>query len=191
VLVDERGVVRGIYDSEEADDFKALTEAARTLAGSATPPPRAAPRTGEVLFHELSCSNCHEHPELAPPLGGLVGQKRELDSAMLVTADAAYVRESIVAPDAKRVRGYPLKMPSYAGHVSSEELDGLVQYVAALPAPATPTAEVSLAVDPVCHMKVRVTPDALSLARDGGPTEYFCSAWCQKRFAENPDAYRH
>lgn len=191
VLVDEQGVVRGVFDSEEQDDFRALTDAARALAGSAPPPPRREARTGEVLFHELSCSNCHEHPELAPALGGLVGQRRELESAAMVTADEAYLRESVLSPDAKRVRGFPLKMPSYAGHLTGEELEGLVKYVAALPAPAAPAPDVTLAVDPVCHMKVRVTPDALKLERDGGPPEYFCSAWCRARFAENPDAYRH
>ncbi|MFZ5439919.1 MAG: SCO family protein [Myxococcota bacterium] len=191
VLVDERGVVRGVFDSEEQDDFRALAAAARALAGSAPPPPRAEVRSGEVLFHELSCSNCHEHPELAPALGGLLGQRRELESRLLVTADEAYVRESIVAPDAKRVNGYPLKMPSYAGHLTDAELKNLVAYVTSLPAPVAAAPDVALAVDPVCHMKVRVTPDALKLERDGGATEYFCSAWCRKRFEENPDAYRH
>lgn len=191
VLVDGRGVVRGVFDSEDAEDFQALTRAARTLAGGGeAPKPSAEPRTGEVLYHELSCANCHEHPELAPPLGGLLGQKRELETRLIVTADEAYVRESIVAPVAKRVAGYPLMMPSYAGHLSNAELDGLVKYVLALPSPSAPTPDVAVEVDPVCHMKVRVTENALSLELDGGAKVYFCSAWCKARYAENPDAYR-
>ena len=100
------------------------------------------------------------------------------------------MRESIVAPVAKRVMGYPLMMPNFAGHLSLPELDGLVKYVLALPAPSAPTADVAVEVDPVCHMKVRVTPDALRLELDGGAPVYFCSKWCQARYAENPDAYR-
>ncbi len=190
VLVDERGVVRGIFDSEDADDYQALLRGARALVGTPTPVKMVEARSGEVLFHELSCANCHERPELAPPLGGLLGTQRELDTRLMVKADEAYVKESILAPDAKRVQGYPLKMPSYDGHLTAPELEGLVQYLAALPAPATPSPDVTLAIDPVCHMKVRVTDNALRLDRDGGTPEYFCSAWCKARFSENPDAYR-
>lgn len=190
VLVDERGVVRGVFDSEDPEDFQALTRGVRTLTGSVAPPRPTQARTGEVLFHELSCANCHERPELAPPLGGLLGQRRELETRLLVTADEAYLKESILAPVAKRVVGYPLMMPSYAGHLSMEELDGLVKYVIALPAPTAPSPDVEVAIDPVCHMKVRVTPNALSVQLDGGETLHFCSEWCRARYVENPDAYR-
>jgi protein SCO1/2 len=184
VLVDAQGVVRGIYDSEDSADFRGLSTSLRALAAPAAQAPRAE-RSGEVLYHELSCANCHERPELAPALGGLLGTRRELESRLLITADEAYVRESILAPDAKRVAGYPLKMPSYEGHLTRAELDALVQYVMALPAPAAAPAGAEVAVDPVCHMKVRVTADAL---HEGDV--YFCSAWCRERYRENPDAYR-
>lgn len=190
VLVDARGVVRGVYDSEDPEDFKALAAAARVLTSSAPEAPAHAARSGEELFHEFTCSNCHERAELAPPLGGLVGQRRTLENGLLATADATYIKESIVAPEAKRVNGYPLKMPSYAGLATLEELDALVDYVSKLPPPTAVAADVDVAIDPVCHMKVRVTADALSHTVDGGEPTYFCSAWCQKRFAENPDAYR-
>lgn len=183
VLVDERGIVRGVYDSEDSADFRHLADALSGLGGAPAAP--RADRSGEVLYHELSCANCHERPELAPPLGGLLGARRELDSRLLVTADEAYLRESILAPDAKRVAGYPLKMPAYEGHLSKGELDALVQYVLALPAPTAPAPDVRVAIDPVCHMKVRVTDDAL---HEGDV--YFCSRWCLDRYRENPDAYR-
>ncbi len=191
VLVDQRGVVRGVYDSEDPKDFQSLARSARALLGTPEPAAPTVTRSGEVLFHELSCTNCHEHPELAPPLGGLLGRRRELDTRLLVNADEGYLKESILSPAAKRVLGYPLMMPSYDGHLSMAELDGLVKYIAALPSPAAPSPEVPVAIDPVCHMQVRVTSDALHVERDGGPAEYFCSAWCQARFTENPDAYRH
>lgn len=189
VLVDQYGVVRGVFNSEESEDFKALLRDVRTLVGSAAPPAPRKARSGEVLFHELSCANCHEHPELAPPLGGLPGQRRELETRLLVTADEAYVKESIVAPAAKRVAGYPLMMPSYAGHVTTEELDELVKFIATLPPPAT-NPGVATAIDPVCQMKVRMTENALKVQRDAGDPAYFCSEWCKARFIENPDAYR-
>lgn len=188
LLVDERGVVRGIYDSEDPADFRALIAASRVLLGSTAPSPAKEARSGEVLFHEFSCSNCHAHPELAPPLGGLVGRKRTLENGLVATADLTYIKESLVAPDAKRVQGYPLRMPTYYELATPAELDALAAYVAALPEEA-PEADAVVAVDPVCHMKVRVSDTALHLSADGGTT-YFCSAWCKQRFAENPDAYR-
>jgi YHS domain-containing protein len=189
VLVDQYGVVRGVYNSEESEDFKALERNVRTLVGSKAPAAPTKPRSGEVLFHALSCANCHERPELAPPLGGILGQRRELETRLLVTADEAYLKESIVAPVAKRVAGYPLMMPSYAGHLSMEELELLVKYIETLP-PPTDTPEVDVAIDPVCHMKVRMTANAFTAQLDGGAPNYFCSEWCKARFTENPDAYR-
>ncbi len=57
VLVDARGIVRGVLDSEEPQDFVALTKAVRTLLGKNAPSPAPVARTGEVLYHELSCAN--------------------------------------------------------------------------------------------------------------------------------------
>jgi protein SCO1/2 len=190
LLVDGQGVVRGAFDSEDPADFKKLLTKTRALLGDTAAAPPRPERSGEVLFHELSCANCHERAELAPPLGGLLGQRRALEHGLLVTADEAYVKESILSPDAKRVAGFPLRMPSYAGLLTDPELDALSHYVSALPAPAAPAPDVTLEVDPVCHMKVRVTPDALQAAAPDGGVVYFCSAWCRARFRENPDAYR-
>lgn len=189
VLVDANGVVRGIYDSDEPADFTALKGAVHALTRTAEAPPPEA-RSGEVLFHELSCTNCHENDALAPPLGGLLGRRRELESGLLVTADEAYVRESILSPAVKRVKGYPLQMPSYAEQLSADELDRLVAFVLTLRKPdIEEMSGIAVAVDPVCHMKVRVTADAISLEADGGAPRYFCSAWCRERYQENPGAY--
>mgnify|MGYP000908860183 CR=1 FL=1 len=190
VLVDAQGVVRGIYDSDEPDDFRALQTAVRTLSGAAAAvaPPE---RSGETLFHELTCANCHERPELAPPLGGLLGRRREFDNGLTAVADEAYLRESILIPGLKRVRGYPLMMPSYAGQLRDDELQRLITYVAALAPSPEPSPEVPVEVDPVCHMKVRVVPDALQAPSADGGIVYFCSNWCRQRYQTNTDAFRH
>ncbi len=188
VLVDGAGLVRGVYDSEHREDFRALVGDARALA-KAPPQPPPGPRTAEALYHELSCVACHERPELAPLLGGMAGHRRELSTGLVVEADAAYVRESLLAPDAKRVAGYPLKMPSYDGLVEGAALDDLVAYVLALPPKGAPEAGVTVAVDPVCHMEVRATADALKAEVDGGAV-YFCSGFCRDRYLAHPDAFR-
>lgn len=191
LLIDGSGMVRGAYDSEHRQDFDALVRDLRVLAQAVPDAPPATARSGEVLYHELSCVACHERPELAPSLRGLAGHQRELSTGALVRADATYLRESIVAPDAQRVRGYPLHMPTYDGLLTAPELDSLVAWVEALPAPEARDAgpqDVALARDPVCHMEVRATPDALRAEFDGG-TYFFCAEICRDRFQKAPAAF--
>lgn len=181
VLVDAQGLVRGVYDSEHREDFQALVRDARTLAHDGAPAPRAE-RSGDELYHQLSCAGCHENNALAPSLHGLKGRQRELEASNLVVADHAYVVESILAPDSKRVRGFPLRMPTYDGLLTPAELDALADYVLSLPEEgANARADVGTAIDPICGMSVRMTPDALKLEADGG-TVYFCSAHCRRVF---------
>jgi protein SCO1/2 len=181
VLVDGEGAVRGVYDSEHHDDFQALIRDARYLAGSPPPSAPTSARTGDELYHRLSCAGCHERNELAPTVHGLAGKRRELEASNLVVADRAYVQESILAPDLKRVRGYPLRMPTYAGLITPVELETLTDWVLALPELAAPSPDVRTEIDPICDMDVRVTADALSAEVDGH-TYYFCSPVCRADF---------
>ena len=189
VLVDGQGLVRGVYDSEHRSDWEAMLRDVHTLARAPEPGPEG-PRTAADLYHQLSCATCHERPDLAPSLHGLAGRKVELETSQVLEADAAYVRESLLRPDAKRARGFPLRMPSYDGLLSARELDELTAYVLAFPAdPDGPRAAAGTAVDPVCHMHVRTGPEALSLTTDGGVV-YFCSQHCRDRFEKNPELFR-
>ncbi|MDX2013175.1 MAG: SCO family protein [Myxococcaceae bacterium] len=188
VLVDGAGLVRGVFDSEHSGDLKALSNAVRTLANASADSLERLPTEGVELYHALSCASCHEAPELAPPVLGRRGARVEFDNGIVTTFDEAYVRESLLAPDARRARGYPLHMPAYDG-IGAAALDTLVRYV--LEAPAAPVAGGSdgvVAVDPVCHMQVRVTPDALA-SDAGGQRTYFCSKHCLKRFEATPGAF--
>jgi protein SCO1/2 len=179
VLVDGRGAVRGVYDSELRDQFQALVRDAAELASAK--PAAAQHRTGPELYAQLSCAACHDNPAFAPALGGLAGRKVELDNALLVDADDGYLLESILLPDAKRVRGYPLRMPSYDGVIDSAELLTLLQYVKAMPEKGAAAAAPKTAEDPVCHMQVTVVDDTPH-AEVGGNTAYFCSDSCRTAF---------
>jgi protein SCO1/2 len=180
LLVDREGSVRGAFDSELAEDFAALERGVRTLAALPAAGP-AAELPPEELYHALSCANCHERPELAPSLFGRAGTQRELDNSLRVTFDEAYVRESLLAPEAKRVRGYPLRMPGYDGQLTAPQLDALTRWILSRPAVGEQAPEAEVAVDPICQMKVRVTPDALS-AVIAGKAHYFCADSCRRRF---------
>ena len=193
-LVDARGGVRGIYESDKNDALDRLvgdTEALLT-ASTATSPPSRAPATGRELYGALGCAACHARSELSPTLEGIAGRRVTLSDGTALTADAAYVRESIVAPDAKLVQGHVLRMPSYAKELTASELDALVAHVMTLGAGATPAREAAaaaeIALDPVCSMKVRVT-NTTPRSEHGGKTTYFCSEICRERFLAEPARY--
>jgi len=135
-LVDAQGGVRGIYESDRNDALERLIRDAQALGGTAparTAAPAAAGR-GAELYAALGCGACHTRLDLAPPLEGLAGRRVKLTNGSEITADAAYVRESIVAPDAKVVAGHVLRMPGYGNDLTSEEIDALVEHVVALKA---------------------------------------------------------
>jgi protein SCO1 len=188
VLVDASGMVRGIFDSEHREGVKALERAVRTLVGSPEPPLAQGAPSGVELYHSLSCATCHEAPELAPSLFGRAGSRVTFDNGLVAQFDADYVKESMLAPDAKRARGYPLRMPAF-DQLSGEALLVLTKYVLETPSGApTATAEVPVEVDPVCHMKVRATPDVLAFEHRGHRF-VFCSKHCLTRFAATPDVF--
>jgi cytochrome oxidase Cu insertion factor (SCO1/SenC/PrrC family)/YHS domain-containing protein len=185
LLIDAEGQVRGAYDSEVPEQLARLERGVRTLVGSTGDAPALA-KSGEQLYLQLGCAGCHDKAELAPSLAGLSGQRRTFDSGLTAVADLAYVRESIVAPQAKRVAGYPLAMPSYAGLIDRVALETLSAHVLAFPpAPVTPPEDAQVAKDPVCGMQVRVTPSTPRAERDGKPV-WFCSEACRDRFNAKP-----
>jgi len=90
--------------------------------------------SGEKLFARFGCVNCHhaDGSGRGPSLAGVFGKPVQLESGETVTADEAYVRESILAPNAKIVKGYPAIMPTFQGLVSEEQLLQLIAYVKSL-----------------------------------------------------------
>jgi cytochrome c oxidase subunit 2 len=105
--------------------------------------------SGEKLFRDLACSTCHsaESGARGPDLGGLFGRPVELEGARAVVADENYLRESIVDPRAKKVKGYQPIMPTFQGQISEEGLLQLVAYIKSLSKapPAKPPAPAAAA----------------------------------------------
>lgn len=99
-------------------------------------------QAGEVLFMRFGCSGCHggngvggaqaQSSVRAPPLRGLYGAPVPLADGTVVTADARYLHDSIVYPDAQVVAGYAPIMPSFAGQLSEEEILELIDYIKSL-----------------------------------------------------------
>ena len=86
---------------------------------------------GERIFKESGCSTCHlaDGSGPAPSLAGVYGNTVHLTDGQTLTADDAYVRESILSPAAKIVNGYKPVMPSFQGQLNEEQILDLVAYV--------------------------------------------------------------
>ena len=101
--------------------------------------------SGEELFQAKACNTCHR-PDTAvqaPILNGIFGKQAELESGKTVTVDANYIRESILNPTAKVVKGYRPLMPTYQGQLSEEEILQLISYIKSLT--TEPTEEATAA----------------------------------------------
>jgi cytochrome c oxidase subunit 2 len=119
------GMVGNVIAMEPAD-FQAWLG-----GGAASDSPVAA---GEKLFSSLTCNTCHLQNQQGrgPVLTNLFGSKVALQNGATVIADEAYIRESIVNPQAKLVAGFQPSMPTFQGLVTEEQLLQLIAYVRSL-----------------------------------------------------------
>ncbi|HTS08257.1 MAG TPA: cytochrome c oxidase subunit II [Candidatus Eisenbacteria bacterium] len=95
---------------------------------------------GEKIFAELGCATCHRSDTQGrgPNLIGVFGKPVQLEDGRIITADENYLRESILDPGAKVVKGFKPVMPTFQGLISEEQLNALVAYVKALGGPSQP-----------------------------------------------------
>jgi cytochrome c oxidase subunit 2 len=105
--------------------------------------------TGEKVFAELGCATCH-HTDAqgrGPNLQGVFGKPVQLEDGRTVNADENYLRECILDPGAKRVKGFQPIMPTFQGLVTEEQVNALVAYIKSISAakPGTPGKTASAA----------------------------------------------
>ena len=86
---------------------------------------------GERLFASLSCAACHNtRPDArGPSLAGVYNAKLTLANGQKITADDAYLRESILNPSQHITQGFAPIMPTYQGQISEEGVVALVEYI--------------------------------------------------------------
>jgi YD repeat-containing protein len=101
-----------------------------------SPPDPAVIESGGDVVAVLGCGNCHTISgrddatgQIGPPLDG-VGDRAH--TRIPGTPAEAYIRESILTPQAFIVDGFPAVMPSFEGAMSPDELDSLVAYLLSL-----------------------------------------------------------
>lgn len=93
------------------------------------------PDRGKKLFSQQGCDTCHSidgTPKIGPTWKGLFGKSEALADGSSANVDENYLRESIMDPSAKVVKGFAPSMPTYKGKLSDKDLDGLIEYIKTL-----------------------------------------------------------
>ena len=87
--------------------------------------------TGEKIFGELGCVTCHRSDSQGrgPNLQGVFGKPVQLEDGRTVTADENYLRQCILDPGSRRVKGFQPIMPTFQGLVTEEQVNALVAYI--------------------------------------------------------------
>jgi len=88
---------------------------------------------GAKLSNSKGCVACHSVDgslKVGPTWKGLWEKaNHEMVDGTKLTVDENYLREAILAPNAKVVKGYPSGvMPTYQGQLSEDELSALIEY---------------------------------------------------------------
>ncbi len=98
---------------------------------------------GEQIFQQNGCSTCHllDQQGRCPNLRGLYNKPVQLNDGRTVIADASYLRESILEPNAKIVAGFePNLMPVFKGSLTEENIVQLIAYIKSL-SPTGPASQ--------------------------------------------------
>lgn len=87
---------------------------------------------GQKLYTARNCVTCHSLDGTriqGPTFKGVFGRTEDLEGGSKVVVDENYIRESILDPQAKIVRGYPPTMPVFKGLLKEKEIDALIAFL--------------------------------------------------------------
>jgi cytochrome c oxidase subunit II len=95
---------------------------------------------GKRLFTQRSCNTCHSLDGTkiqGPTFKGLFGRTEDLEGGGTVKVDENYIREknyireSVLNPQGKIVKGYPGTMPTFQGLLKDREIEALIEFMKA------------------------------------------------------------
>jgi cytochrome c oxidase subunit 2 len=91
---------------------------------------------GQKLYNDKGCVACHSvdgSTKVGPSWKSIFGQTAHEIEGGQVAVDENYLRESILNPNAKIVKGFPKGvMPTFQGQLSEDQLNALVEYIKSL-----------------------------------------------------------
>lgn len=116
--------------------IKSETDYRKWLEDADKPPADKSPAEwGQILYTKKNCFTCHSTDGSriqGPSFKGVFGKTETFESGASATVDENYIRESLLDPNAKIVKGYPAVMPTYKGTIKDAEIDALVAYIKSL-----------------------------------------------------------
>jgi len=122
------GMVTKVVAHDGPDFDKWLEEAGKKI--EALPPVEL----GEKMMNQNGCPACHSLDgtvKTGPSWKGIFGKSETMSDGTTVTIDENYIRESILDPQAKVVKGFPPAMPTFKGKLSDKKIDGLIAFIKA------------------------------------------------------------
>lgn len=111
----------------EQGEFDAWVEDAANLLEGRTPA-----EAGAMIVEINGCYQCHSidgSVVVGPSFKNLFGSTRNFADGSSVTADENYIRESILEPGVKIVKGYDPAMPTYKGRLSDEYITAIIAFI--------------------------------------------------------------
>ncbi|MGB2952067.1 MAG: c-type cytochrome [Gaiellaceae bacterium] len=138
---------QNVYTGKAADSVAAYVAACAgvqkpgpscTISAAAGPALPGLAGKGQKLYASLGCQSCHTTDgtkSTGPTFKALFGSKVKLTNGQTVTANDAYLIESIIAPDKQIVSGYHPGIMSAAikpGSVSQADAKALVAFIKTL-----------------------------------------------------------
>jgi cytochrome c oxidase subunit 2 len=97
---------------------------------------RTMAEVGELLYLKR-CAGCHSidgTANVGPSFKDIYGETAQFDDGSTATIEDNYIRESILYPQRKIVRGYGKDMPSFKGQLSDREITAIIEYIKQLSA---------------------------------------------------------
>jgi cytochrome c oxidase subunit 2 len=92
-------------------------------------------KLGAMLYEKKGCVACHStdgSARVGPSFKGDFGGDVPLASGGTVKMDENYIRESLMAPQAKARPGFPPSMPSFEGQLKEKEIEGIIAFIKSL-----------------------------------------------------------
>jgi len=121
-------------------DFAAIFAAPPSPRSAPLAPPAVSVDRGQELYHTIGCAGCHSvdgstEGKSGPSLLGIYQTRRPLANGRSRTANANYLRDSLMEPEKNITLGYEkqdVAMPSYRGVLQSNDVDSLIMLIESL-----------------------------------------------------------
>ena len=93
---------------------------------------RTLPEVGELLYNQQGCKACHSldgSKLVGPSLKNVYGFEFLTTTGQTIVADDAYIKESILTPNASIIDGFQPVMTPFAGKLGDKEIEAITEFL--------------------------------------------------------------